>query len=237
VVDHQNAIRLEHGLTPDADLTGFDGARWFTNRPIALRDPGQPMPEPLGEIRPGDGDRLAADRTAGSHREAGDRRPLLAVTLGTVNAHRIDLLRPIVDGLAALDVDAVVGLGGDPATLGPVAANIHVERYVPMSDLLPRSAVAIHHAGSGTTLAAAAAGVPSVMVPITADQPDNAAAVVRAGAGRVIELDGLTSDVVADVVRGMLDDAQMAARARTLAEGVAAMPDAAAAWSEIESLV
>lgn len=236
-VDNQNAIRREHGLPPSRDLAGFDGQMWITNRPPALRDPSQPMPTPLGELRPGDGDRAGAEAVSPTTPwlDSLDGRPLVAVTLGTVQADRVDLLRPIVDGLATLEVDVVVGLGADPSTLGPVAGNVRVERYVPMSDLLPRSAVTIHHAGSGTTLAALAAGVPSLLVPIAADQPENAAAVVRAGAGRALDVGGLSAAEVAAAVRTILDDATMIARARTIAEEIAAMPDAAAAWALIET--
>jgi MGT family glycosyltransferase len=162
---------------------------------------------------------------------------LVAVTLGTVNGHRLDLLRPIVDGLATLDVEIVVGLGADPSTLGPVPANVRVERYVPMSLLLPRSAVVVHHAGSGTTLAALAAGVPSAMVPIFADQPENAAAAARAGAAVVLDATRLTADAVAAAARRLLDEPTFTDQARAVAAEIAAMPSPAAVVVEIEGLI
>jgi UDP:flavonoid glycosyltransferase YjiC (YdhE family) len=238
IVAHQNALRMAHGLPTDPDLAGQEGLRWFTTRPRSMREPDDSMPAQLSELRPEPDDRVGGD--AGdlpAWLDAAIDRPLVAVTLGTVNGHRLDLLRPIVEGVARMDVDVVVGLGADPATLGPVPANVRVERYVPMSLLLPRSAVVVHHAGSGTTLAALAAGVPSAMVPIFADQPENAAAAARAGAAVVLDATRLTADAVAPAARRLLDEPTFTDQARAVAAEIAAMPSPAAVVVEIEGLI
>ena len=238
VVDGLNEIRRRHGLPIDPELTGRDGRLWFTTRPPALRDPGQPMPEPLGELRPAPDDTVGGDAVElPPWLVTPTDRPRIAVTLGTVNSHRVDLFRPILEALAELDVDAVVGLGADPSTLGHAPANVRVERYVPMSKLLPRSALAIHHAGAGTTLAALAAGIPSVLLPIAADQFENATAVERTGAGVALGTDALEADDVATAVARILDDRSFVERAQSIHEEIEAMPDARAAWAEIEAIV
>jgi UDP:flavonoid glycosyltransferase YjiC (YdhE family) len=238
LVEHQNEIRRAHGLAADPDLTGRDGRPWFTTRPSALRDPAQPMPESFSELRPDPDDRVGGEVAALPDWLASTSgRPRVAVTLGTMNAHRIDLLRPIVDGLATLDADVVVALGADPATLGEVAPNVRVERYVAMSLLLPRSTVVVHHAGSGTTLAALAAGVPSVLIPITADQPVNAAAVVGAGAGIELGVSQISAEAATRAVSRLLETPEFTSRAGAIAAEIAGMPDAAAAWKDIEAVV
>ena len=237
IVSHQNAIRMEHSLEPDPELVGLDGLRWFTTRPLSMRDPRYPPPDPPRELRPEPDDRVGGD--AGplpSWLDATIDRPRVAVTLGTMNANRTDLLRPILDGLAALDVEVVVALGADPSTLGQVAANVRVERYVAMSLLLPRSAVVVHHAGSGTTLAALAAGVPSLVVPIGADQPENAAAAVGAGAVLTLDASNLTADAVTTNVNRLLEVQAFTDRTRSIAAEIAAMPGAEAVVAEIEQL-
>lgn len=55
--------------------------------------------------------------------------------------------------------------------------------YVPLSQLLMRSAALVHHGGIGTASQALAAGVPQLVVPFAHDQPDNAARLVRLGVG------------------------------------------------------
>lgn len=235
--DSQNAIRVRLGLAPDPALAGHDGALWFTTRPPSLRDPSAPMPANVRELRPGSDDSVGtANHAAPDWLVADCDRPRVAVTLGTVNADRVDLIRPIVEGLAGLDLAVVVALGADPATLGAVPPNVRVERYVPMSELLPRSALVVHHAGSGTMLAAAAAGTPQVMVPIAADQPDNAVLCVRAGIAIELDVAHLVAADVRTAATRLLGESAFGVRAASVAAEIASMPDAATAVAEIEGL-
>ena len=236
----QNRIREEHGLPPDPDLTGHDGALWFTTRPPSLRSGADPMPPTLRELRSAANDAIGgadAGRALPDWLAADPGRPRVAVTLGTVNKHRVDVFRPILTGLAELDLDIVVALGADPATLGDVPSGVRVERYVPMSALLPRSALVVHHAGSGTMLVAAAAATPQLLLPLAADQPENAALCVAAGIALRVDPDALTPGAVSEAARRVLAEPSFAARAGTVAGEIAAMPDADAAMVEIERLV
>ncbi|HWS37674.1 MAG TPA: glycosyltransferase [Actinoplanes sp.] len=61
--------------------------------------------------------------------------------------------------------------------------NVLVVDDEPHAVLFPRVAVAVHHAGAGTTAAALRAGTPSVCLPFTADQPFWAQRVAAIGAG------------------------------------------------------
>ncbi|MDH5832790.1 glycosyltransferase [Luteimonas kalidii] len=77
-------------------------------------------------------------------------------------------------------VEAVVGaVGGRRALFHPgwsgidatrLPGNFHPVGHVPHDWLLPRTALAIHHGGSGTTHSACRAGIPSVIVPFAGDQ-------------------------------------------------------------------
>ena len=55
--------------------------------------------------------------------------------------------------------------------------------YIPFSQVLPRAAALVHHGGIGTTAQALAAGIPQLVMPMSYDQPDNAARVERLGVG------------------------------------------------------
>ncbi len=74
---------------------------------------------------------------------------------------------------------------GDAFDRPPV--NVHVERWVPQADVFGQASVVVCHGGSGTTLGALAAGLPLVVVPLFADQPDNARRVAAIGAGVAVE--------------------------------------------------
>jgi hypothetical protein len=44
------------------------------------------------------------------------------------------------------------GRGIDPASLGPIPANIHVEQWWPQADVMPHTAAVVGHGGFGTTM-------------------------------------------------------------------------------------
>ena len=82
-----------------------------------------------------------------------------------------------------------VGRELDPGALPPHRGNVHVEPWVPQQDVLVHGAAAVVHGGSGSTLGAVAVGVPLVVIPLFADQPENARRVPEVGAGIAVEPD------------------------------------------------
>lgn len=78
---------------------------------------------------------------------------------------------------------------------------------VPHALLFPRTAAVVHHAGAGTTAAALRAGVPSVPVPFTADQPFWARRVAALGAGtEPVPAAALTADRLAEAIRRAVEE-------------------------------
>jgi len=74
----------------------------------------------------------------------------------------------------------VGGIGGRRALFYPgwsglqtpdLPATVHLVGATPHDWLFPRTAMAIHHGGSGTSHSAALAGVPSIVAPFAGDQP------------------------------------------------------------------
>ncbi len=70
-----------------------------------------------------------------------------------------------------------------------------VERWVPQAEALADATLVVCHGGSGTTLGALAAGLPLVLVPMFADQFENARTIAAAGAGLIAEPDGLRAAI------------------------------------------
>ena len=58
--------------------------------------------------------------------------------------------------------------------------------YAPFSAVLPRVAALVHHGGIGTSAQALAAGIPQLVMPMSFDQPDNAARLVHLGVASVL---------------------------------------------------
>ena len=134
--------------------------------------------------------------------------PLVVLTLGTAGdpAQEVPVLRRVVAALADLPVRGLVTLPDDVdrATLGAVPGNVTLSGYVRHAAVLPHADLLVTHAGLGSVVAALAHGVPMVALPLDRDQPDNADALVRAGAGVALAPDAPATDIreaVADQLR------------------------------------
>jgi UDP:flavonoid glycosyltransferase YjiC (YdhE family) len=99
-------------------------------------------------------------------------------------------------------------------------AGVMAAAYVPFSAVFPRAAAAVHHGGIGTTARALAAGVPQLVTPFAHDQFDNAARVVRLGAGLQLAPARYRMPAAARVLRRLMDDAALRARARQISAGL-----------------
>jgi UDP:flavonoid glycosyltransferase YjiC (YdhE family) len=166
-------------------------------------------------------------------------RPTVYVTMGTVFNKASDVFRAVLEGLReeALNVIVTVGPSGDPAGLGPQPENVHVERYIPQSQLLPLCDLFVSHGGSGALLGALSAGVPMLAIPQGADQFINAKRVVEAGFGLRLMPSELTSDAVRSAARRLIDDGQFVEVARVQQAAIAEMPDPSAVVPVLEALV
>lgn len=151
--------------------------------------------------------------------------PLVYVTFGTVFSND-QALSNIVEALRELPVRVVVTVGpeGDPALLGPQPNNVHVARYIPQARLLAHCAVVVSHAGSGTFLAALAAGIPQLCVPQGADQFFNAAACERSGTGLQLPSGAVAVAAVRSAVERLLSDAEFRAAASRSRDEIARLP-------------
>lgn len=128
--------------------------------------------------------------------------PPLCVTLGSMAqtlggpdfyAHAVALAR-------ALGLRTVLLHG---AASVPVAEDVFATPAADHAALMPHSALVLHHGGIGTTAAALFAGRPHLILPLGADQPDNAAHIERLGLGRRLPKP-LTSAKALSVARAAL---------------------------------
>jgi UDP:flavonoid glycosyltransferase YjiC (YdhE family) len=235
-------LRAAHGLPPaSADATLHRHLLLYPFPPGLLL-PGRPVPATLRAIRPA----LpppAADEVAPAWLGALGRggRPVVYATLGTLfNGPKNDAI--FAAYLAALrdepvDVVLTVGADRDPAEFGPQPPHIRVVRFVPLALLLPRCDLVLSHGGSGTVVAALAGGLPQVIVPIFADQPENAARVAALGAGRVVSPDERTPAAIRAAVRAVLSDPAYRLGAERLRNEIRALPGPGYGVALLEQLV
>jgi MGT family glycosyltransferase len=121
-----------------------------------------------------------------------------------------------------------VGRDLDLDALPSAPDNVRVERWVPQQDVLGHAAAAVVHGGSGSTLGAIAAGVPLVVVPLFADQPQNAARVAEVGAGVAVVPDREAPEAalgpLREAILELLGDESYGERATALASESRAQP-------------
>ncbi|GAC1540686.1 MAG: hypothetical protein NVS3B12_27780 [Acidimicrobiales bacterium] len=160
--------------------------------------------------------------------------PFVLVTTSSEYQGDEALARAAVAGLAEAPYRVVVTMPAGLADLGPLPANVRVERFVPHVPVLARSAVAVTHGGMGATQKALSAGVPCVVVPFGRDQLEVAARVKHAHAGIRLPKGKLTPQRLHDAVR---EAAGMADGARGVASGYRAAGGAAAGADAVETLI
>jgi UDP:flavonoid glycosyltransferase YjiC (YdhE family) len=227
-------LRSELGLPADPRGDRLHGAPTFTLAPPAFDgDEGSGLLQRFRETRPANG-RPLPDWWKGND------WPLVYLTLGSV-APTMDyfprLYRAAAEALAVLPARVLVTVGRDrdPAELGDVPPNVHVARWIPQDDILPRAAAMVCHGGSGTVRGGLAAGVPMAVVPLFADQPFNARRIEEIGAGIAVDPGDVAS--LAGVVRRLLGEPGYRETARRVAHEVDALPPVETAISALEELL
>ncbi len=122
----------------------------------------------------------------------GSTSPLVYLSFGTVLGHMsiaADVYRTALQAVGSLAVRGLLTVGRqfDRSGLGPIPADVRVEAWVDQALAFRHADVVVCHGGSGTAFGALAAGIPVVVVPLFADQFDNARRIAAAGAGMVVE--------------------------------------------------
>jgi MGT family glycosyltransferase len=167
-------------------------------------------------------------------------RPVVYVTEGSMHSKNPFLLRAALEGLASspVRVIATTGRHRDPGSLdlGSVPPNVRVERWVPHSDLFPRTDVVVTSGGTGTVLATLCAGVPLVVVPTAWDQPENAWRVAEAGAGIRLSPAKCTPQTIRSAVERVLGEPSYRERAARAGADLARYGGAARAAELLEEL-
>ena len=206
-------LRVRYGLT-GADPARLWGRAFFTTRPGRCRTPEAPLPEVTAESPIADDRQSDDDSRADEAFPPRDGRPRVVVTLGTINHTQVTCSSRPDRGRRRRGCVRGRRAGHRPASHGPVPPGVAVHAYIPTSTVLPESDLVAHHGGSGTMLAALAAGTPMVIVPLAADQPDNGDRSVAAGVARVVEPDGIEAHTAQAAIEAVLTQPRVSAAFR-----------------------
>jgi UDP:flavonoid glycosyltransferase YjiC (YdhE family) len=165
-------------------------------------------------------------------------RPTVYVTMGTIFNDTPNVFETILTSLgeSAVNVVATVGLDRDPDELGALPHNVHVERWIPQSQVLGRCDAVVCHGGSGTTLAALTYGLPLLVLPQGANQFWNAERCVSLGVGLSLRMADLNPIVVRQSVNELLLNPSFRSAAREVQGEIEQMPTPAEVAPSLEGL-
>jgi rhamnosyltransferase subunit B len=147
--------------------------------------------------------------------EAGE--PPLVFTFGTANQHTRAFFRAAVEACRRLGRRGMLITKFPEDVPGDLPEQVRHVSYVPFSYLLPRCAVLIHHAGTGTTAQGLAHGVPQLVAPMVFGQPQNGACLVRLGVARALRPGAFRGPAVTRALQQLLGSSTVTDRCRELA--------------------
>jgi rhamnosyltransferase subunit B len=128
----------------------------------------------------------------------------------------------------------LMGQNSPPETL---STEMIAVSYVPYSEIFPHASAIVHQGGVGTTGQALRAGHPTLVMPYSHDQPDNAARVARLGTSRTLTRSQYLAPRVAQELRQVLETPSYAAQAATMGQRIQAENGAQVACDAIENLL
>lgn len=217
------ASDLPLGLFPD--WFGAHQPDW----PANTKTTGFPLWDTPGETSLPEGVRQFLD--AGS--------PPIAFSPGSANNEAHHFFEAAVDACQRLGRRGILLTKYDHQLPANLPDSVYHVGFVPMSQLLTRTAALVHHGGIGSCAQGFAAGVPQVVRPMSYDQFDNARRVVRLGAGTEVSVRQFTGKRVAESLQTLLGSPEVQSKCRDLAgrcNGPAALSAACDALEQLAKL-
>lgn len=227
LVPSLDQVRAAVGLPPDPDLAMLYRYLLFAPFPPRFQNPAVPLPPTTHAVRhvsfdiehPGDAalPRFVAEMA---------QRPTVYATLGTAYNRTPGIFSMILTALAAEPINLIVtlGPGHDPGDFDTQPSHVYLERYLPQSLLFPHCDLVITHGGSGTVRTALTHGLPMVILPIAADQPENARRCEALGLARVVLSRNRTAEAIREASRAVLHDSRYRRNAERLRDEMRALP-------------
>jgi UDP:flavonoid glycosyltransferase YjiC (YdhE family) len=160
--------------------------------------------------------------------------PPIVFTLGSAAVlSPSDFYEVSVQAAKTLNRRAVLLMGKNPFPEN-LPNSIVAFDYTPFSEIFPCACAIVHHGGVGTTAQGLRSGHPTLVVPYSHDQPDNAARLERLGTSRTIPRKQYSASRVIKELRELLDNPSYAAKAVEIGHIVQAENGVSVACDAIE---
>jgi UDP:flavonoid glycosyltransferase YjiC (YdhE family) len=214
--------RAEFGLPPDPEVQDPFKHLHLCSMPARWDRPGLPAPANTHYIRHVSVDR--PDYVLPTWVAELPQRPIVYAALGTIAHAMPGIFELTLEALRDEDVSLILAVGQDPAAFGAQPPNVHIERHVAQTRLLPHCDAFISHGGFNSVKESLNCGVPLVVVPIMSDEPYSAERCAALGVGRAVAPDGRTPEAIRDAVRAVLTESSYRACADELRADMHALP-------------
>lgn len=163
--------------------------------------------------------------------------PPVVFTLGSAAVLAAgDFYEASVRAAKRLERRAVLLIGNNPPP-EPLPKSIVAFDYAPFSEIFPHACAIVHQGGVGTTAQGLRAGRPTLVVPYSHDQPDNAARLERLGTSRTIPRKQYSASRVVKELGKLLNNPSYAVRATEIGQIVRTENGVTVACNEIEKLL
>jgi UDP:flavonoid glycosyltransferase YjiC (YdhE family) len=231
--DTIESVRASAGLAPitdwDAWLRYSDQSigqwpDWFAS-PDADWLPGV---EPVGFLIDHPAERSELPEDVAAFIAAQTQAPLL-VTGGTGRYLGEDFYAHALGAAAQLNLPAIVVTRDRDCLPEALPERSLVLDHLPFGVVMPHCSTVIHHGGLGTTGAAAAAGVPQLILAFGADRPDNGERITACGIGESILLPQCSVPAVVDALQRLTSSERLKERCRKASAKILAQDGASLA--------
>jgi UDP:flavonoid glycosyltransferase YjiC (YdhE family) len=167
-----------------------------------------------------------------------DGEPPVIFTLGTAAVHIPgDFFQHAIEACRIIGRRGVLLTRYKDNAPKNLPSHVRAFTYAPFSTLLPRGCASVHHGGVGTTAQAMRAGKPTVIVPYSHDQFDNAARAARLGVSATLARKKLSPVHLADALRTVLEDPRVVEKAEKLGQVLSQEDGALNAALALEEIV
>ncbi len=147
--------------------------------------------------------------------------PPIVFTPGSANLHGQQFFASAVQACQTLNRRGLFLTQFPEQLPAQVPDSIAHFNYVPLDQLLPRTAAFVHHGGIGSMSQAMLAGIPQILMPLAHDQFDNAARVHRLGLGTSIPSHKFTGPRLIQALKNVLDSPTITKACRDIAARLA----------------
>jgi MGT family glycosyltransferase len=160
---------------------------------------------------------------------------LIYLSLGSLGSGDVELMRKLIDELAASPHQVIVSMGPQHDQL-TLAGNMTGAEFLPQTSILPQVDLVITHGGNNTVTEALYFGKPMVVLPLFWDQYDNAERIDECGLGVRLDTYRHEPGELLGAVDRLLADRALAQRLAGISSGLRAAPGTVRAADLIEQL-